>query len=198
MNATTDTRPPEELGYLSGQRAAFAQTAGRCTAASAVALREIHDWKLYLRYARSWKAFCLPYLKTTHRHADNLIGLLNRFGPIYFGLNHLVDLTPEEFVLIESSIRHDGIEYEGRVIALNPANTAEPAEAIATLTTRHPDNIVPATPMCNRIDSLTRRLHALPDQLRRILESPATLPSERDALKREIRTLQSALSTLHP
>ena len=79
-----DPRKTFDLGRLLGQRRAFAAVAGRCSAAHAQLLRRIHDEKLYLPHAATWEEFCGPNLAVSRRHADRLISLLNRFGPIYF------------------------------------------------------------------------------------------------------------------
>src|ERR1035437_9998206 len=91
----TVPREALDLGRLLGQRAAFA---GRCAAAHAQLLRRIHDEKLYLPHAATWEEFCGPNLAVSRRHADRLISLLNRFGPIYFELSQLVGLSPEEYL----------------------------------------------------------------------------------------------------
>src|SRR5260370_42623561 len=79
-----------ELGRLLGQRRAFGAIGGRCSAAHAQLLRRIRDEKLYLRIAPSWRVFCGTYLAITRCHADRLIAMLNRFGPVYFEISQLI------------------------------------------------------------------------------------------------------------
>ena len=57
--------PGLDLGRLLGQRRVFAAVGGRCSAAHAQLLRRIHDEKLYLAIAPSWRAFCGTYLAIT-------------------------------------------------------------------------------------------------------------------------------------
>ena len=79
----TVPREALDLGRLLGQRRAFGAVAGRCSAAHAQLLR-IREEKLYRPVAPSWRAFCGAHLALSRRHADHLISLLNRFGPIYY------------------------------------------------------------------------------------------------------------------
>src|ERR1017187_8989897 len=77
----SDPRAALDLGRLLGQRRAFGAVAGRCSAAHAQLLRRMRDEKLYLPLAPSWRDFCGVHLAISRRHADRLIGFLNRFGP---------------------------------------------------------------------------------------------------------------------
>src|ERR1035437_6831131 len=90
----TDPRAVLDLGRLLGQRRPFGAVAGRCSAAHAQLLRRIRDEKLYRPLTPSWRAFCSVYLALSRRHADRLIGLLNRFGPVYFEFSQLAGVSP--------------------------------------------------------------------------------------------------------
>jgi hypothetical protein len=122
---------PDLLARLLGQRRAFAAVAGRCSAAHAQLLRRIHDEKLYLPHAPSWEKFCGVHLAISRRHADRLISLLNRFGPIYFELSLLVGISPEEFLAIEPAVRDHSIVVNGEVVSLIPENAPKVLEALA-------------------------------------------------------------------
>src|SRR5450432_3993161 len=96
----TDPSAALNLGRLLGQRRAFIAVGGRCSAAHAQLLQHIRDEQLYLPIASSWRAFCGSYLAISRRHADYLIGLLKRFGPIYFELSQLVGLSVRQYLAI--------------------------------------------------------------------------------------------------
>jgi hypothetical protein len=125
-----------DLGLLLGQRRTLAGVGGRCAAAHAELLRQIRDQKLYLPYATAWAAFCGSFMTISRRHADRLIALLNEFGPVYFELAELVGLTPEQYRLIEPSVRENAIHLDAQVIALIPTNSAKIASAISEILQR--------------------------------------------------------------
>ena len=163
----TVPREALDLGRLLGQRRAFAAVAGRCTAAHAQLLRRIHDEKLYLPHAATWEEFCGPNLAISRRHADRLISLLNRFGPIYFELSQLVGLSPEEYLAIEPAVREHSLLVNGEAVSLIPDNAPKLLEALAHVlhksrrgTRRDP----PPETFHDRVADLTRRGRAIADQ----------------------------------
>ena len=155
------------LGRLLGQRRTFAAVGGRCSAAHAQLLRRIRDEKLYRPIAPSWRAFCTAHLAITRRHADRLIALLNRFGPIYFELSQLVGISPRQYLAIEPAVREDSLLVDGEAISLIPKNTPKLLEAVDQLL-RQPPHPAPApTPqtLCARVVDLASRGRAIANQL---------------------------------
>jgi hypothetical protein len=128
-----DPRATLDLGQVLGQRRAFAAVGGRCTAAHAQLLQRIRDEKLYLPVAASWRAFCTAYLAISRRHADYLISLLKRFGPIYFELSQLVGLSVRQYLAIEPAIREDSLIIDGSAISVIPENAPRILEAVDRL-----------------------------------------------------------------
>ena len=124
------SREALDLGRLLGQRRALTAVAGRCTAAHAQLLRRIHDEKLYRPLAKTWEGFCGPHLAVSRRHADRLISVLNRFGPIYFELSQLVGISPREYLDIEPAVREHSIVVNGEAISLIPENAPKILEAV--------------------------------------------------------------------
>jgi hypothetical protein len=129
----TDPHAAIDLGRILGQRRACVALGGRCSAAHAQLLRRIHDEKLYLAVAPSWRAFCGAHLAISRRHADYLIGLLKRFGPIYFELSQLVGLSVKQYLAIEPAIRENNLIIDGAAISVIPENSPKILEAIGTL-----------------------------------------------------------------
>lgn len=120
MNPDTDPRVALKLGEVLGQRRAFSAVGGRCTAAYAQLLRRIHHERLYLPLAETWEEFCGTSLALSRRHADRLIALLDRFGPVYFEISQLIGLSPREYLEIEPAIRENSVLLNGEAISLIP------------------------------------------------------------------------------
>ena len=176
----TDPREAIDLGRLLGQRRAFAAVAGRCSAAHAQLLRRIHDEKLYRASAPSWQAFCGAYLAITRRHADRLIALLNRFGPIYFEISQLLGISVEQYLVIEPAVREDSLIVDGAAISVIPENAPKLLEAVGQLLRQsRPDKRLtpPADTLRTRVAGLTRRGCAIANQLVALYN---TARSERD------------------
>ena len=141
-----------DLARLLGQRRAFAAVAGRCSAAHAQLLRRIHDEKLYLPYAPTWEAFCGPNLAISRRHADKLIALLNRFGPIYFELSQLIGLSPQQYLAIEPASAKTASSSMAKPSASSPKtppNSSKPSASSSPIPPRQaplPPSRDPARP----------------------------------------------------
>jgi hypothetical protein len=133
MNPNTDPRDAMNLGRVLGQRRAVVAVAGRCSAAHAQLLRRIHDQKLYLPLADSWEEFCGSSLALSRRHADRIIALLNRFGPVYFELSQLVGLSPGEYLEIEPVVRNHCVIVKDEPVSLIPERAPELLEALGVL-----------------------------------------------------------------
>ena len=167
----SDTRAALDLGRVLGQRRAFVALGGRCSAAHAELLRRVRDEKLYLAIAPSWRAFCGAYLAISRRHADHLIGLLKRFGPIYFELSQLVGLSVKQYLAIEPAIRENNLIIDGAAISVIPENAPKILEAIGTLLnrsqprTRRPAADPSAETSRTRIADLAARGRAVANEL---------------------------------
>ena len=160
--------PGVDLGRLLGQRRAFAAVAGRCSAAHAQLLRRIHDEKLYLPIAPSWRAFCGAHLAITCRHADRLISLLNRFGPTYFEISQLVGISPRQYLAIEPVLREHSLLVNGEAVSLIPENAPKVLEAVGQLLreSRRPKHpTLPPETLRARVADLASRGRAIANQL---------------------------------
>src|ERR1035438_6210605 len=133
LKIQTDPLATLDLGHILGQRRALVAVGGRCSAAHAMLLRRIHDEKLYLALAPSWRAFCGAHLAISRRHADYLIGLLKRFGPIYFELSQLVGLSVRQYLVIQPAIHDQTLVLDGAAVSLIPENAPKILEAVGRL-----------------------------------------------------------------
>jgi hypothetical protein len=121
------------LDRLLGRREAFSVVAGRCTAAEAAQLREIRDKKLYLERAADWAEFCAQDLHMSKDSANRMIRNLEEFGPTYFVLAQLTQVSPTTYRAIAPSIHDEKLHHNGEAIALIPENAEKVAAAVAEL-----------------------------------------------------------------
>jgi hypothetical protein len=121
------------LWRLLGRREAFAMVAARCSAAEAADLKELRDSKAYLEVAGDWKEFVPKHLKMSYDSANRIIRNLEEFGPVYFDVAQFTRMSPETYRAIAPSIGEQGLNYNGKVIALIPENAEKVAEAVNEL-----------------------------------------------------------------
>ena len=183
-----------DLARLLGQRRAFAAVSGRCSAAHAELLRRIHDEKLYLPHAPTWEAFCGPNLAVSRRHADRLIGLLNRFGPIYFEITQLIGLSPRQYLAIEPVVRENSLLVNGEAVSLIPDNAPKLLEAIGEVLnqSRRKRRTRPPETVRTRVASLTTRGRAIANQLVALYNSSSSA-SDRELILESATELRMIL-----
>jgi hypothetical protein len=184
-----------ELGRLLGQRRAFAAIGGRCSAAHAQLLRRIRDEKLYLRVAPSWRAFCGTHLAITRRHADRLIVLLNRFGPVYFEISQLIGISPRQFLSIEPAIREHKLLVDGEAVSLIPENAPKVLEAVGQLlfeSRRIKRPPPPPETLHTRVADLTRRGLAIAGQFLALYNASRSA-SDRELIQESATEIRMAL-----
>jgi hypothetical protein len=184
MNEFDDSPDALDLGLILGQRRAFVTVGGRCSAANAQILRRIRDQKLYRVIAPSWRVFCVDHLVISRRHADYLISLLVRFGPIYFELSQLIGLSPSQYLAIEPAVRQDCLVVDGHDISLIPENVPSIIEAVDRILiqsgrrarrSRTPESL------SNRLAGLASRGRVIANQLVSLYHASPS-PSDRDRI----------------
>ena len=167
-----DVREALDLGRVLGQRRALAAVGGRCSAAHAQILRRIRDEKLYRPVAPSWRAFCAAYLARSRRHADRLIALLNRFGPVFFELSELTGISAGQYPAVQPAIQEDSLLIDGQAISLIPDNAPKLIEAVDRLLARAPSRPVRAPQSAGeRLADLAARGRLIANQLVALYES---------------------------
>jgi hypothetical protein len=160
-----EAREVLNLGLILGQRRALAAVNGRCTAAHAQILRRIRNEKLYLPIASSWREFCSRRLNRSRRNTDRIIALLDRFGPIYFELAELHDITPKQYLSIEPAIQDDRLLADGEAISLIPANAPKIVAALERMLARTPKPPRPPQTRAARIAAIAGRCRDFANQL---------------------------------
>jgi hypothetical protein len=124
------------LMRLLGNREAFAAVSGRCSAAEAEAIRQIHDEKLYLAFDMTWDEFCPKRLGAHRRNIERMLRPLYEFGPSYYHVAQMTHVTPDEYRAIAPHVSADGVCVDGSVIALLPENSEQVSAAVAKLLER--------------------------------------------------------------
>jgi len=122
-----------ELGTWLGRREAFAQVAGRCSAADAACIRKMREERQYRELGMNWEQFCKRKLGISKRGADLIIAQLNAFGPAYFLLAQVAKVTPEEYRRISGSVRGQALLHAGEEIPIEAENAGRLAVAIDEL-----------------------------------------------------------------
>jgi hypothetical protein len=125
-----------DLGVWLGRREAYGSVAEACSAAEAACLREVREKNLFISHARNWDEFCTKHLGVSRRTVDKQIGYLQELGASYFDLAQLAKIGPETFRAIRQHVSDDGIEVDGRTVALLPENREEVKAAVETLRKR--------------------------------------------------------------
>ena len=119
-----------DLGKVLGQSVAFGTIAGRCSAAQAVALRQARDGKAYRRFGITWREFCPKHLRMSGSQADEIIRLLEEFGPEYFENTESVRISPDTYRLVAPFIQDKKLRAEGETLELNSANVQRVARSV--------------------------------------------------------------------
>jgi hypothetical protein len=151
-----------EVGVALGQSRTFALVSGRCSAAHAEALLRLRDSKQYLSVAKSWKEFCPAFLHISSITADRVIRCWQQFGAGFFELQKLINISPEFYRSIESSIKDGALHFNGEAIELDPANSEKVAATVAELRRTMPPKAPPPPPTLDeRLSGLDQRSEAL-------------------------------------
>ena len=122
-----------ELGKILGQSVAFGTVAGRCSAAQAAALRQARAEKAYRRFGLTWNEFCPKHLRMSGSQADEIIRLLQEFGPEYFEHTESVHISADTYRLVAPFIQDKALRVEDEVLELNSANVQKVARSVRGL-----------------------------------------------------------------
>ena len=158
-----------ETGVLLGQNHSFGLVGGRCSAAQAESLLELRESKCYLRLAKTWKEFCPQFLKMSSSQVDRIIHCLQEFGPTFFEMQKLVNISASVYRSIEPAIKDGTIHVNDEVIALDPENSRKVVAAVAQLRQSLPRKQPAAPPTIEeRLSNVDKRSEALVAELKQI------------------------------
>ena len=166
-----------ELGKVLGQSIAFGTIAGRSSAAQAAAIRQARNEKVHARLGLTWKEFCPKHLKMSGTQADEIIRLLQEFGPDYFENTQSVRISAGTYRLVAPFIRDKALHFQDDVLELNSANVQKVAGSVRESRRALPPPQKPApapeTPaavpiLSDRLNALDRRVTGVIAEFREI------------------------------
>jgi len=132
-----DIRDAKEEGVALGRRLghhdAFHAIASRCSAADAESLRQLRESGDYKASNLNWGEFCRQYVGLSRQYVDRLIQRLEEFGPNYFRLSEVVDVSPDTYRLLAPAVSDAGLCFEGQTIELKPENRKQIQSAVETV-----------------------------------------------------------------
>jgi|SRR5579862_3676355 len=122
-----------EAGAWVGRQQAFAVIANKCTAAQALALKQMRESRFYETLGLNWETFCRDHAGISRAYADDLIRRLDEFGDSYFRLADIARISPEVYRGIATKVTPEGIEIDGESVPLTRANAGRIRAAIKRL-----------------------------------------------------------------
>ena len=122
-----------EAGTWLGRKQAFAELAGRCSAADAECLRQLRNRKLYRKLRLSWRDFCSQHMGISGSTADLAIRRLEEFGPAYFILTQATGITESEYRRISSAVHDQKLLHAGEEIPITAENAPRLTAAVEAL-----------------------------------------------------------------
>jgi hypothetical protein len=124
-----------DAGAWVGRQQAFAVIASKCTAAQALALKQVKESRSYVSLGLNWEQFCHQHAGISRSYADDLIARLDEFGDAYFRLCEIARISPETYRGIAGTVTvtADSIEIDGEALPLTRSNTARIRSAVKRL-----------------------------------------------------------------
>jgi len=171
-----------DAGAWVGRQQAFAMIANRCSAAQAVCLKQVRETRLFEKLESTWDEFCKEFAGISRAQADKLIQQHDEFGEAYFRLSEIARISPEIYRKIAGQVSDEGLEFDGRTLALTPENGPKIRAAIQTLRAQLKEAQEANQPTSPGITQLLIRMDALLEEVsamsRRLLD-----PGERAGLQ---------------
>jgi hypothetical protein len=164
-----------DAGAWVGRQQAFAVIANRCSAAQALCLKQVREDRLYEKVELTWDEFCKEYVGISRAQADRLIQQHEEFGEAYFRLSEIARISPETYRKIAGQVSDEGLEFDGRTLALTPENGPKIRAALQTLRAQLKEAQEAVRPGSPGISQLLIRMDALLEEVsamgRRVLDA---------------------------
>jgi hypothetical protein len=119
-----------DLGKVLGQTIAFGTIVGRTSAARAAALRQARSEKVHKPFGLTWNQFCPKHFKMSGTQADEIISLLEEFGPAYFENTQSVRISAGTYRLVAPFIKDQALHFQEEALELNSANVQKVAKSV--------------------------------------------------------------------
>ena len=168
-NLMDTTKNYIESGAWIGRQQAFAVIASKCSAAQALALKEMKASGAYQQLGLTWQDFCLQYVGVSRERTDALIRQYDEFGEAYFRLSQIAQISPETYRDIAPKVEGGAVEIDGQRIELTLPNANRIRAAIKKMrdernqARRAADLREPLD-----LDALRHRQEALIEEVRRL------------------------------
>ena len=133
-----------DFGTWIGRRHAFSLIAGRCSAADAQCLRELHESKEYRKLGLTWEECCKQRAGIGRSTADLIIRNLEEFGPDYFVIAQVTGISAKEYRRISGSVSNHNLLHAGEEIPIRVENAQRLVTAVETI--RRETAAAPAEP----------------------------------------------------
>jgi len=179
MNEVT-TQEWFDTGAWVGRQQAFAVIASKCSAAQAVAIKELRESRAHEKLGLTWDEFCPKYLGVMRGCADRYIRQLEEFGASYFNLSQIARISPDTYRQIADKVQGNSIDIEGENIPLTLGNAARIRAGVkrlrAQLAQANREARQAATPdisiLVSRIDEIVERTASLAARTARAESGP--------------------------
>jgi hypothetical protein len=174
-------QPLLELGARIGRQQAFGVIANKCSAAQALALKQMKENRVYEQLGITWDEFCERHSGVCRRTADRIIGQYDEFGETYFRLSNLVNVSPDAYRALAPAIAGNSIDIGGEEVPIIPENAARIREFVRAQ--KRVDR--PPKPAAPTVPQLALRLHHLILDLQHCAATHLS-PKDRERLQQEI------------
>lgn len=152
-----------EAGLWAGRQQAFAVIGGKCDAAKAACLKQIHDTKAYENLGVTWEEFCPKYAGISRARADELLRRFNDLGAEYFRLAEIASISTSAYRAIAPHIDGETIELQGEHVPLTQDNAPKIRAGIrrllADLKQAHDRETTLLGDFYHRIDAVARDVY---------------------------------------
>ena len=122
-----------ESGAWIGRQQAFAVIASKCSAAQALALKQMKDSRVYDQIGLSWPDFCLKYVGLGRERVDALIRQYNEFGEAYFRLSQIARISPDSYRELAPKVAGEVVTIDGKDYPMTAANAVKIRAALIKL-----------------------------------------------------------------
>jgi len=141
ITTTNKLEDAVDLGTWVGRKQAFSLIAGRCSAADAECLRQMRGKKAYRALGLNWDTFCHERLGISRSSADLIVRQLDEFGPAFFTLAQVMQITAQEYRRLGVAARGNVLLHAGEEILIEAENGPRLLAAIEEL--RHNARVEP-------------------------------------------------------
>ena len=147
-----------DTGAAVGRQQAFAVIANKCSAAQALALKQLKESACHTQLGLSWEDFCGRFAGVSSRQADRIIAQFEEFGEAYFRLSNLARISADNFRAIAPAVTGECLDIDGEMVPIVPENAARIRAFVRAQKKLRPPQPSPAAPTVAKIELDLRHL----------------------------------------